>query len=85
MPRPGRGVTVRASFMLVEFPALTSTLWIEERDKPVWHRVATRVRALEYRAACGWELSAREGRIWSQKPHDVGPKVEDRCHTCIGT
>jgi hypothetical protein len=57
-------------------------LWIEERDKPVWHRVAARVASLEYLAACGWELSARDGRVWAQKPGDPGPPVETRCHSC---
>lgn len=61
---------------------MTSTLWIEERDKPVWHRVVTRVHALQYRAACGWDLSAREGRIWSQKPGESGPEPAQRCHSC---
>lgn len=63
---------------------MTSTLWIEERDKPVWHRVVTRVGSLQYKAVCGWDLSAREGRIWSQKPNESGPERADRCHACIG-
>jgi hypothetical protein len=60
-----------------------ATLWIEERDEPVWHRVVARDRSLEYRAACGWELSAREGRVWPQKPNQPGPADELRCHTCV--
>ena len=61
---------------------MASKLWIEERDKPVWHRVVTRVASLDYRAACGWELSAREGRVWPQKTSDLGPVPETRCHSC---
>ena len=75
---------VRASTIPWGLQALTSTLWIEERDKPVWHRVVTRVDSLEYRAVCGWELSAREGRIWAQKPLEAGPQPADRCRACVG-
>lgn len=60
-----------------------ATLWIEERDEPVWHRAVARARSLEYRALCGWELSAREGRLWPQKSDEPGPPDELRCHTCV--
>ena len=63
---------------------MAARLWIEERDKPVWHRALKRVASLDYVAACGWELSAREGRVWPQKPRDPGPAAATRCHTCVG-
>jgi hypothetical protein len=62
-----------------------ATLWIEEPDKPVWHRVVARARSLEYRAGCGWELSARHGRVWPQKFDQPGPADDLRCHACVAT
>ena len=60
------------------------TLWIEEPDEQVWHRAVARTGSLQYRAACGWELNAREGRVWPQKPDQSGPAEEQRCHSCVG-
>ena len=60
-------------------------LWIEEPDKNVWHGKADWLQGWRIRAACGWELDARQGRIWPVKPYEDGPPLEERCHTCIGT
>lgn len=61
-----------------------SQFWIEENDKHVWHRSVARVGHLEYRAACGWELDARGGRVWIVKRGEPGPPSDNRCHSCVG-
>jgi hypothetical protein len=59
-------------------------IWIEERDKAVWHSAVSReTEPLTYRAACGWVVSIRHGRIWPQKLHDPGPPDDDRCRSCV--
>ena len=59
------------------------TIWIEERDKAVWHGIVRRKSGLIYEAGCGWELSARAGRIWPLKHDDPGPPTDERCHSCM--
>jgi hypothetical protein len=59
-------------------------LWIEEpRPRVVWHRCIHRLGPGLYRAACGWEMSIHDGRLWFKKSHDVGPSEDQRCHTCV--
>ena len=61
-----------------------ATLWFEESDKSVWHRMTTKIGPLDYRAACGWYLTPYPGRIWYQKPGEEGPPEGVRCRTCVG-
>jgi hypothetical protein len=61
-----------------------ATLWFEEVDKQVWHRMSRREGPRSYHAACGWTLSPVTGRIWPQKPGEDGPDEETRCRACIG-
>ncbi len=60
----------------------TSTLWVEERDKAVWHRAVDRVDPRRYIMACGWELSLHDGRVWPQKGYEVGPPEDEQCVDC---
>jgi hypothetical protein len=59
-------------------------LWIEEPDKNVWHGSVEWLQRWRVRAGCGWELDARQGRIWPVKSYEPGPPAEDRCHACVG-
>jgi hypothetical protein len=63
----------------------TSALWVEEKDKAVWHRATGRVERTLYRAVCGWQLDVRQGRVWPQKRGQFGPPEDERCHTCVGS
>jgi hypothetical protein len=58
------------------------TIWIEERDKRVWHRAESHLGYYLYRAKCRWELDTREGRIYPQRSGEPGPPIEERCHDC---
>ena len=62
---------------------MASQIWLEEADEHVWHRLARREGPGTWRTVCGWEMSAFRGRIWPQKPNEVGPATEDRCHDCL--
>ena len=59
-------------------------LWIEESDKQVWHHAVDRRAAMQFRAMCGWEIDARHGRVWPQKPGEAGPPDDRRCNSCVG-
>ena len=59
-------------------------LWIEESDKPVWHRIVRRESPGVFRAVCDWRLSPVHGRIWAQKAGELGPPPDNRCRTCVG-
>ena len=57
-------------------------LWIEETDKPVWHRVRRGIDG-KYLAECGWLFTPWRGRLWPMKTGEGGPPAETRCHTCV--
>lgn len=48
-------------------------LWIEERDKAVWHLATDRHSSRRYRVVCGWEMTENDSRIYPKKPHEPGP------------
>ncbi len=58
-------------------------LWIEEREKHVWHRSVGRIGPLTYRAACGWRMGIRDSRVWPITGSDPGPAPPQRCHACV--
>ena len=58
-------------------------LWIEERDKAVWHLVTDRHSARRYQVACGWEMTENDSRIYPKKPDEPGPPKPQRCHSCV--
>ena len=60
------------------------TLWFEEADKPVWHRMTQKLGPLDYKAVCGWHLAPFHGRIWPQKRYEPGPAERERCRSCVG-
>ena len=59
-------------------------LWIEERDKSVWHLATERLTPRTFRVVCGWEMTADDTRIYPQKASEPGPAHARRCHSCIG-
>ena len=62
---------------------MPATIWIEEADKAVWHRMTRREGRTTYRAVCGWELSVIAGRIWPVKAGELSPPDGERCHDCV--
>ena len=58
-------------------------LWIEERDKAVWHLATERLTPRTYRVACGWQMTRDDSTIYPQKPHEPGPPEAQRCHSCL--
>ncbi|HEX6434407.1 MAG TPA: hypothetical protein VFZ87_09185 [Gemmatimonadales bacterium] len=58
------------------------TIWIEEAETAVWHRVSARVADGYIPAACGWRMNVHHGRIWPVKPNAPGPPDAERCHSC---
>jgi hypothetical protein len=60
-------------------------LWIEERDKAVWHLATRRSDRLMFRVVCGWQMTPVDKRVYPQKPSEPGPPEPQRCHSCVGT
>ena len=60
-------------------------LWIEERDKAVWHLSQGRIGPQRFRVVCGWEMTDVDRNIYPQKSGEPGPPEAQRCHSCIGT
>ncbi len=58
-------------------------LWIEERDKAVWHLATSRSGRRRWQVACGWEMTPADSRIYPKKHAEAGPAAEDRCRTCV--
>ena len=62
---------------------MTYQLWIEERDKAVWHKVTNRMTGATYAVVCGWEMTANDRVIYPQKSSEPGPLEERRCNSCV--
>jgi hypothetical protein len=59
-------------------------LWIEERDKAVWHLSKDPSGRGRFEVACGWKMTKNDRRIYPKKANEPGPPEAQRCHSCVG-